>query len=192
MDEWQEEGASIHFCFLPHMNKICGLSVEFGREKMMKKMSNIRGIVWLVLFSLLMIVCEGCGSKTHVRNVNFPPGSDYDTSLYNVNVNMREIGLDRTEIIVSIYEQRRKPYLKREYEYTVDDAEVLRCSINWDTLEDLQILFEVNECISCGSDELAPDTEPFHVLELHFMYDDEVGTFTETPDSDFVPHKWNI
>lgn len=158
----------------------------------MNKLHNIRALVLLGLFALLVLACGGCGSRTRVRNVYFPPGSDYDNSLYNANVNMRKIGLDRTEIIVSIYEQGRKPYLKREYEYKVHNAEALRCDINWDTLEDLQILFEVNECINCGSDELSSDTGPFHVLELHFMYDDEAGTFTEAPNSDPVPYKWNI
>jgi len=145
----------------------------------------------LALLILLMIACGGCGSKTRARNACFPPGSDYANSLYNVNVNMRQIGLDRTEVIVSIYEQGRKPYLKREYEYRVHNTEALRCNINWDTLEDLHILFEVDEYIGCETHERSSVSPPFHVLELHFMYDEEAGTFTEAPNSDAVPYKWN-
>ena len=157
----------------------------------MRKHSSFMHCIFPGFCALLVTVCGGCGSRTQVRNVCFPPGSDYENSLYNTNVSMRDIGLDRTEVIVSIYEQCRKPYLKREYQCIVRGTEDLHCAIKWDTLEDLEILLKVGQCISCGSNDLAPEPEPARGLELHFMYDEELGTFTEAPNSDYVPHKWN-
>ena len=136
---------------------------------------------------VLAIVCSGCGSRTKVKNVCFPPGSDYESSLYNANVTMRDIGLDRTEVIVSVYEQRRQPSLKRGYKCIVHDTEVMRCETKWNTLEDLEILLKVGQCNSCGYQDLAPDPKPSRVLELHFMYDEHRDTFTEAPNSDFDP-----
>ncbi len=157
----------------------------------MRKLDNPRRKLWLLPLVILMTMVGGCGPKSHVQTVYFPPGSHHTTALYNVNVGFREIGLDRTEVLVSIFEQGRKPYLKREYECRVTGSEMLRSTINWDALDDLRIVLYTYECTSCEGKTLAPDAEPINILKLHFTYDEASGTFTEAPDSEVVPSKWN-
>lgn len=148
----------------------------------MNKLNNLRAVSGLALLVLLTCVCAGCGSRMREENLNFPPNSAYKDSQFNVNVAMRPIGLDQTQITVSIYGERRKPYFKRAYDYKVYAKESLHCEIQWDTLDDLQLLFEVRERMP-GS--LFPVANPgaLRKMELHFAYDRAADTFREVPHS---------